>query len=173
MGFQLKDFLDAVGPPASLIFAAWIFLSVLQQRYSDAYERYRALVQQYREPGHGERRRESVKHQILLYLRRCEQMRRATNIGVVAAMLLILALMTAGVDVVVGSTAPTRYAVAVLALLGLALVIVAAGYMVFENTLVRQALSGEPDDIPELRRVVRQTEEGAEPAGGNPAPQGS
>ncbi len=30
-GFELKDLLSAVGPTASLIFAAWIFLSFLPE----------------------------------------------------------------------------------------------------------------------------------------------
>ena len=44
MDFELKDLLEAIGPNATLIFAAWIFLSFLQQRYTAAYDRYRALV---------------------------------------------------------------------------------------------------------------------------------
>jgi hypothetical protein len=49
MEFKLKDVLDAVGPTASLIFAAWIYLSFLQQRYSSGYQNYRDLVSMYRD----------------------------------------------------------------------------------------------------------------------------
>jgi hypothetical protein len=82
--FQLKDLLQAVGPTASLIFAAWIFLSFLQSRYTSAYERYRSLLQEFRTHEAKDRRRETLQDQILEYKRRCEQMKTATNIGVIA-----------------------------------------------------------------------------------------
>jgi hypothetical protein len=162
MTFQLKDFLDALGPTASLIFAAWIFLSVLQQRYTAAYERYRALIQQYRGSEESERRRHNIEHQILLYARRCEQMRRATNIGVIAAMSIIVGLIVAGLNVVLGEVGVLKYAAVVFVLGGLVLVIVAAGYMVLENTLIRSALHAEPDDIPGLVGTI------AHDTGGHP-----
>jgi hypothetical protein len=84
-GFQLKDLLKALGPTASLIFAAWIFLSFLQSRYTTAYEHYRSFIDESRQHPNRHRRRESLRDQILEYKRRCEQMRRATNLGVIAA----------------------------------------------------------------------------------------
>jgi hypothetical protein len=65
--FDLKEFLQAVGPTASLIFAAWIFLTFLQARYSAAYERYRALIAEFREHPNRDKRRESLRGQILEY----------------------------------------------------------------------------------------------------------
>jgi hypothetical protein len=79
--FDLKDLLEAVGPTASLIFAAWIFLTFLQARYTAAYERFRALIAELRSHRGQDQRRTSLRQQILLYKRRCEQMRLATNIG--------------------------------------------------------------------------------------------
>jgi hypothetical protein len=36
--FELKDVREAIGPTASLLFAAWIFLSFLRERYVAANE---------------------------------------------------------------------------------------------------------------------------------------
>src|SRR3954462_9829864 len=88
-GYDLKDVLTAVGPTASLIFAAWIFLSFLQQRYTTAYERYRSLISEYRQGNLQDQRKRSVRDQILMYKQRCEQMRLATNIGVIWAIRLL------------------------------------------------------------------------------------
>jgi hypothetical protein len=51
MTFELKDILTAIGPNASIVFAAWIFMGFLQQRYSVALERYRSLIEQCRVGG--------------------------------------------------------------------------------------------------------------------------
>src|SRR3954462_6929975 len=71
MDFELKDLLEAIGPNATLIFAAWIFLSVLQTRYTGAYDRYRALIEGYRNSSGDSARRRSLVQQIDLYKRRC------------------------------------------------------------------------------------------------------
>jgi hypothetical protein len=54
--FELKEVMDAVGPSAALAFAAWLFLQLLQQRYSAAYSRYRELVNSFRQDAQGRRR---------------------------------------------------------------------------------------------------------------------
>ena len=155
MNFELKDFLEAIGPSASLIFASWIFLTFLQARYTAAYDRYRALVEGYRAKDSEASRAENIRHQVMLYKKRCEQMRRATNIGVVAAIFLILALMAGGLNVVVGDNNVLKYPSVVFALLGLALVIVAAGYVISENTLIQQVIENEPKDVKELAETIR------------------
>jgi hypothetical protein len=92
--FDLKDLLQAVGPTASLIFAAWIFLSYLQARYTAAYQLYRSLIAEFRSHHEPDERRASLHAQIREYRRRCELMRRATNIGVASAIVLISALIS-------------------------------------------------------------------------------
>src|SRR3954462_13167604 len=91
--FDLKDLLEAVGPTASLIFAAWIFLSYLQARYTAAYHLYRALVAEFRSHDEHDKRGRSLRAQIREYRRRCELMRSATHIGVLSAIVLISALI--------------------------------------------------------------------------------
>jgi hypothetical protein len=49
MQFEMKDVLSSAGPAASLIFAAWIFLQLLNSRYDAAFDRYRSLVSEYRD----------------------------------------------------------------------------------------------------------------------------
>src|SRR4051812_48142278 len=108
-GYSLKDVLTAVGPTASLIFAAWIFLSFLQERYTTAYERYRSLISEYRQGNLHDQRKRSVRDQILLYKHRCEQMRLATNIGVISAIILISTLITAALNTVFPQATILKY----------------------------------------------------------------
>jgi hypothetical protein len=127
VSFSAKDLLEAIGPNATLIFAAWIFLSFLQQRYLDAYEHYRQLIEE----------------------RRCELMRLSTNIGVASAILLIAGLIAAGLEVITGA-AFLKYVTAVCALVGLAAVI-AAAIVLMENTRLQGAIESDVSDIEDLR----------------------
>ena len=150
MDFELKDFLEVLGPNAALIFAAWIFLSFLQQRYTSAYGRYRELVDTYRQGEPHSPHMRSVRTQVALYKRRTEQMRTATTIGIWAAILIIAALMAAGFSVIFGDNAIFKLVGAGGTLAGLALVIAAAAFVLFENKSIEQAIKDEPSDIPEL-----------------------
>jgi hypothetical protein len=154
MDFELKDFLEALGPTASLIFAAWIFLSFLQSRYTAAYERYRSLISEYREGLEDDKRRRNIRDEILLYKQRVEQMRRATNIGVIAAILLISTLVTAGLNVMLGELPVLKYMSSLCALAGLVLVAVAAAYVIRENTLIQRAVEQEPADVGDIDKRV-------------------
>jgi len=150
MDFDAKELLEAVGPNATLIFAAWIFLSFLQQRYVAAYERYRQLIAEYRTHGEHDRRQHSLADQILQYKRRCQLMRHATNVGVVSAILLIAGLIAAGLDVIVHMEW-LKYVTAGGALLGLALVIASAVLVVVENVLIQGTIKSDISDIEDLR----------------------
>jgi hypothetical protein len=44
MTSQLGDILKTIGSSAAIIFAAWIFMGFLQQRYDAAVDRYRSLI---------------------------------------------------------------------------------------------------------------------------------
>jgi DNA-binding transcriptional regulator YbjK len=153
--FELKEFLEAVGPTASLIFAAWIFLSFLQTRYTAAYERYRALISEFRQHSNRDARRDSLRDQIFEYKRRCEQMRAATQIGVLAAISLITALICAGLNVVYDELTVLKYLTAVGAILGLALVVWAAVIVLAENARLQLIIESDLSDIDELRDGAR------------------
>lgn len=99
MDFELKDVMEAVGPSAALAFAAWLFLQLLQQRYTSAYTRYREMVDNFRTGVEG-KRRDVIKSEILIYRKRVLYMLYATNTGMVAAILLLLALISSGLDAV-------------------------------------------------------------------------
>jgi Protein of unknown function (DUF2721) len=85
------------------VFAAWIFMSFLQNRYSAAFQLYRELIQQCREGQMSYNREGNVREQVLLFKRRFELMRLATNFGLVAAILLITTLIGGIIDVVIPS----------------------------------------------------------------------
>lgn len=148
--FDLKDLLQAVGPTASLIFAAWIFLTFLQARYTAAYEHYRALIAELRTHGEQDRRRDSLRDQILRYKRRCEQMRLATNIGVTSAILLISALIFAALGTLYDTISAWKYLTACCAIAGLLLVIWAAALVILENYGLQRILESDLSDLPEL-----------------------
>ena len=147
--FDLKDVLDAVGPTASIVFASWIFLTLLQQRYTSAYERYRDLVESYRQGLEG-KRKNIVGDQILLYKLRIRYMRYSTNIGLGAAIFLIFALIMGAFEPIFGGNV-IKAVGACCIIVGLLLVIAAAVLVVVENLLIVKAIDGELADIVELR----------------------
>ena len=152
MNFDLANVLKVVGPNSALIFAAWIFMGFLQQRYIAALDRYRSLISSYRDGGLNETRAQNVSDQILLYKVRCELMRKATNLGLIAAILLILTLIGGAIDAIFKSAAPVKYMSTMCALGGLALIILAAVLVIKENTIIQRAIDSELLDVPELAR---------------------
>ena len=151
MSFQLKDVLQTAGPTASIVFASWIFLQLLGQKYVSAFDRYRQLVAEYRESQGNDARREHLGEQIPLYKQRCEQMQRATVLGVIAAMLLIFVLLAGTVETIVGTEIGwLKWAGAGAAVIGLGLLIYAASYLILENRHVIDALHSEVKDLPDV-----------------------
>src|SRR3954469_2408530 len=157
MQFAMKDFLEAIGPSASLIFASWIFLSFLQTRYTAAYDRYRALIEGRREhllsahdkgESGNDQRQDKIDAQIALYRKRCENMRLATNVGVVAAILLIITILCGGLQVLMPQAAPLKIVGALTAMGGLLLLIVAAVFVIVENVQIRRVMDDEAEDLP-------------------------
>src|ERR1700712_394376 len=102
---QLGEVLKAIGPNASIVFAAWIFMGFLQQRYDSAIGRYREAVGDYRSNDHEEDRAGNLKDQILTYQHRCRLMGWATLTGLVAAILLIATLIFGALDVIIPKNA--------------------------------------------------------------------
>jgi Mn2+/Fe2+ NRAMP family transporter len=148
--FQLKDLLQALGPTASLIFAAWIFLTFLQSRYAAAYQYYRALIAELRDHDERDRRRESLIGQTLEYRQRCEQMRLATQIGVSSAIVLIASLVFGALGTMYDTVDVWKYLTAGCAIVGLLLVIWAAALVLVENFGLRRILDSDAQDVPEL-----------------------
>jgi hypothetical protein len=153
----LKDLVATIGPGASFMFAAWIFLSFLQQRYTSSYDRYRSLLQAYREhPTHDQRQR-SLREQIVLYKGRCEKMRLATNLGIVSAMSLLAAMIFGAVYFAYPALTALQWVSAVGIVLGLLLVVVASAVVLVENLQLQEAIDSEMSDVPELLEEVRRT----------------
>jgi uncharacterized membrane protein YraQ (UPF0718 family) len=150
MMIQLGDVLKAIGPNASIVFAAWIFMGFLQQRYDSAIDRYREAVGDYRSNDHAEDRAGNLKDQILTYRMRCKLMGWATLIGLVAAILLIAALIFGALDVIVPKNTFVTAAGTATSILGFVLVIVAACVVIAEGSIVRRQLDDELRDVPDL-----------------------
>lgn len=150
MDFKLKEIMDAVGPSAALAFAAWLFLQLLQQRYTSAYTRYRDLVDSYR-TGLDGKRRDVIKGEIFLYRKRVLYMLYGANIGMVAAILLLLALISSGLDAVFKADW-LKYIGAGGIIVGLSLVVVSCVIVMVENTLIKGPIEAELEDVEGLRK---------------------
>jgi len=147
---QLADILKAIGPNASIIFAAWIFMGFLQQRYDSASDRYRAVVGDYRSLDHDDDRGANLKDQVLAYRHRCRLMSVATMTGLVAAILLIASLILGAVDVIVPKNVVVTTLGTVAAIGGFVLVIAAAVIVIIEGRIVVRQIDDELRDVPEL-----------------------
>jgi len=147
---QLSDVLKAIGPNASIVFAAWIFMGFLQQRNDGAVDRYRRAVGDYRSNKHDITRADNLKSQVLAYRRRCRLMNRATFLGLVAAILLISSLIFGALDVMVPMSATITVGGIVTAIGGFVLVIVAAFIVVAEGRVVERQIDDELRDVPDL-----------------------
>jgi len=145
MDFELKDVMEAVGPSAALAFAAWLFLQLLQQRYTSAYTRYRELVDNFRTGVEG-KRRDVIKSEILIYRKRVLYMLYATNTGMVAAILLLLALISSGLNAVF-KWDWLKYIGATGIVAGLALVALCCFVVIVENTLIKHPIEAELHDL--------------------------
>jgi hypothetical protein len=148
--FQLSDLLKAIGPTASIVFAAWIFMGFLQQRYDAAVDRYRELIAEYRDNAPSDDRRSDIKEQVAIYKHRCELMRYATSVGLVSAIFLIGTLMIGALDVIFPHLSLLAYLGAGSALMGFALVIVAAMIVLVEGASVQDQLDHELLDVKDL-----------------------
>ena len=146
--FQLKEVMDAVGPSAALAFAAWLFLQLLQQRYSAAYSRYRELVETFRGGIEG-KRREVIKDEIVVYHKRVIYMMHSTNIAMVGAIFLLLGLVVNGLNAMLKMDW-MKYLGAPAILLGLLLVIPAALLLIRENMMIMQPIKAELADLEEF-----------------------
>jgi uncharacterized membrane protein YraQ (UPF0718 family) len=151
---QLGEVLKAVGPNASIIFAAWIFMGFLQQRYDNATDRYREAVADYRSNEHEDDRAGNLKDQILMYRRRCLLMEWATLVGLVAAILLIAALIFGALDVIIPKNPIISVAGTASAIAGFVLVIVSAAMVIAEGRVVHRQLDDELRDVPDLAGEV-------------------
>ncbi|KQO61050.1 hypothetical protein ASF24_03700 [Methylobacterium sp. Leaf86] len=144
---QLSDVLKAIGPNASIVFAAWIFMGFLQQRYDAAFDRYQQAVGDYRSNGHETGRADNLKAQVLAYRRRCRLMSRASLLGLVAAILLITSLVFGALDVLVPKSATITACGTATAIGGFVLVIIAALIVIAEGRIVRRQIDDELRDV--------------------------
>ena len=147
---QLSDVLKAIGPNASIVFAAWIFMGFLQQRYDAAFGRYQQAVGDYRSVGHDAGRADNLRAQVLAYRRWCRLMSRASLIGLVAATLLISSLIFGALDIIVPQSTILTLSGIATAIGGFVLVIVAAFIVIAEGRIVVRQIDDELRDVPNL-----------------------
>ena len=156
MNFDLAKVLTTVGPAASIIFAAWIFVAFLQTRYDAAVERYRDLVEKFRTPDLSQSRKANMRDEILHYKRRCELMNKATGCGLVSAILLISTMIFGGLSIVFQDQSFLKLLSMGTAMVGLLLVIAGAVIVIMEGMIIRRQIHDELLDIPELAHGIDQ-----------------
>ena len=147
---QLADVLKAIGPNAAIVFAAWIFMGFLQQRYDSAIDRYREAVGDFRSNDHESGRAGNLKDQILTYRHRCKLMGQATLVGLFAAILLIASLIFGALDVLIPKVTLIMVAGTAASLIGFVLVMVAAAIVIAEGRVVHRQLDDELRDVHDL-----------------------
>lgn len=156
MNLDLANILKVIGPAASIIFAAWIFMGFLQVRYDSATDRYRELIEKYRTAEVSKSRKANMKDQILHYKRRCELMGYANIIGLTSANLLTITLISGGLSLAFPDDNIFKYVSLCLALIGLLLVIVATIIVMREGLITNRQIYNELLDIPDLAEGVGQ-----------------
>ena len=154
MTIDLSNIFKVIGPAASIIFAAWIFMGFLQVRYDAAVDRYRALVGQYRDGNDENDRRNNLRSSILIYKKRCEIMNIASVIGLVSAIVLIAALIVGELAIIFAKVQFLKYVSALAALIGLSLVIAASAIVLYESLIIHRQLESELLDVPELAQGI-------------------
>lgn len=156
MNLDLANILKVIGPAASIIFAAWIFMGFLQVRYDSAIDRYRELIEKYRTSDLSGSRKANMKDQIFRYKQRCQLMGYANIIGLTSAILLILTLIAGGLSLALPDDIVFKYASLILAFIGLSLVIIATIIVMREGMITNRQIYNELLDIPDLAEGVGQ-----------------
>jgi Ca2+/Na+ antiporter len=156
MDFDLANVLKVIGPAASLIFAAWIFVGFLQTRYDAAVERYRDIIEKYRTADLSGSRKANMTDQVVHYKRRCELMSRAIGCGLVSAILLIFTLIFGGLALTIQEVSIFKYISAGTATLGLLLVVVGTFIVIMEGRIIYRQMHSELLDIPDLAESIGQ-----------------
>lgn len=156
MDFDLSNILKSIGPAASIIFAAWIFMTFLQQRYDSTVDRYREQIEKFRSAEMSDDRRGNIKDQILVYKRRCELMSRANLIGLISAILLILTLVLGELDIIFPGWTVLKDMSAVAIFMGFSLVILATVFVIVEGSITHRQFDSELLDVPDLAQSTGQ-----------------
>jgi hypothetical protein len=154
LNIDIASVLKAIGLGASIVFAAWIFMGFVQQRYDAAVDRYRGMTGAYRSSELSETRRGNMRDQIGVAKRRCELMHHATVIGLISAVFLILTLIFAAIGMIFTGASLLVYASTLSMIIGFVLVVVAAFYVLVESSIVRRQLVAELLDVPDLAGTV-------------------
>jgi Protein of unknown function (DUF2721) len=150
MSFELSDVLKAIGPTASIIFAAWIFMGFLQQRYDAAVSRYREAISDFRTGCHAPDRHDNIRDQILVFKRRCELMNYACMAGLVSAILFLLTLIAGELDAILPQSALLAMVGSITAFGGLTLVMVGSVLVLMEASYAHRQFDAELLDVPDL-----------------------
>ena len=137
---SLTEILKTVGPSAAIIFAAWIFMGFLQQRYDAAVERYRAIIAEYRSGKASAARCDNIREQVQTYKRRCVLMAYSHLLGLTAAIFLLATLILGELVVIFPKAVALDYVGAITTIVGIGLVIASAVMVMMEGAITHRQL---------------------------------
>lgn len=129
-------------------------MAFLQTRYDSAVDRYRILVEQYRDSEQSEARRVNLRESILVYKKRCEIMNVASVIGLASAIVLIASLILGELALSMPSIRALKIVCISGTLFGLTLVIAATSIVIYESRIIHRQLRAELLDLPELAHGI-------------------
>lgn len=156
----LGEVLKAVGPNAAIIFASWIFMGFLQQRYDAVVNRFQSAIGDYRSNDHSPARGDNLKQQILAFRHRIHLMAQATLCGLIAAILLILTLILAAFEVLIPKVPVIATVGNITTIGGFAMIIVAAAIVMREARITKNQFNDELRDVPDLAEEAGQRQGG-------------
>ena len=163
---SLTEILKTVGPSAAIIFAAWIFMGFLQQRYDAAVERYRAIIAEYRSGKASAARCDNIREQVQTYKRRCVLMAYSHLLGLTAAIFLLATLILGELVVIFPKAVALDYVGAITTIVGIGLVIASAVMVMMEGAITHRQLNSELLDVPELAESMGMQPGGRSTGGG-------
>lgn len=154
---DLPKVANVAGSAVAMIIATMIFLSWITARYVPAFDRYRALADEYRGKEQNERK-ESLRQQIEDYRDRLWYLSRATDLACIVMVFAVLTILLASSTVtfpppekMAGGEKGLHQGLAILGcvtmLVAFLLDIVAIGCIMLENRIDRRAIDVEVRDL--------------------------
>lgn len=147
---DLPKLAGAAGSLVALIIATAILASWLSAKYIPAFDRYRALTEEFRK-GPGDRRRSSLHDQIKVYQARLRLLSWAVECLCGVLVVAVITIADSTLALLFPKDAIINVIGVVSLFLGLLLVVAAIVFEIAENRLDRRAIESEIGDLDDIR----------------------
>jgi len=144
--YQLSELLSSAGATVGVIIGGTIFLQFLSSKYVELSGRYRSLTAEYRGQK-GESRHDMLQQQIRAYRCRLWLLTRASTVAAVALFCFLLAILSGGMSMVLGTGKVLRPTGTIALFLGFVLIGVAVLMEPAESILSASEIGEEAGDL--------------------------